>query len=117
MKVLAALLLSLPGFCRASGAASIDLYGPAAISFPTLAVPVGVRAIGMGEAYTASGNDVYALHWNPAGLAKVSGFQLGLAHNEWSSELGMRQEFISYGQSLSPKSGMGLSVNYFSLGN
>ncbi len=115
-------LLLLPVFLAASklmasSSASIDLYSAAGVSFPTLAVPVGVRAIGMGEAYTSAGNDVYTLHWNPAGMAKISGFQLGLAHNEWSSALGLRQEFLSYGQSLGQSSGFGLSVNYFSLGN
>ena len=116
LKTLAWMMLAA-GALRATGAASIDLYSAASISFPTLAVPVGVRAIGMGEAYTASGNDVYALHWNPAGLAKVSGFQLGLAHNEWSSALGLRQEFLTYGQSVGQNAGMGVSVNYFSLGS
>jgi hypothetical protein len=98
------------------GAASIQFYDAAATSFPTLAVPVGVRAIGMGGAYTAAGNDVYALNWNPAGLAKLNGYQLGLTDNQWSPELGMRQEVLAYGQGLGPGSGLGASVNYFGLG-
>jgi tetratricopeptide (TPR) repeat protein len=108
--------LALPSGLLASGNAQIDLYSPAKISFPTLAVPVGVRAVGMGEAYTAAGNDVYALNWNPAGLARVPGFQLGLAHNEWSSQLGLRQEVLDYGMSMSQSSGFGIGIDYFSLG-
>jgi tetratricopeptide (TPR) repeat protein len=103
--------------CRLGATAEIELYNAAAISFPTLAVPVGVKAIGMGEAYTSNGGDVYTLHWNPAGLARMTGFELGLAHNEWSSALGLRQEFLAYGQGVGQKSGMGLSINYFSLGS
>jgi tetratricopeptide (TPR) repeat protein len=105
------LALSVP-----SAAASIRFYDAAATSFPTLAVPVGIRAIGMGGAYTAVGNDVYALNWDPAGLAKLSGYQMGLADNQWSPELGMRQEVLAYGQDLGPGSGLGVSVNYFGLG-
>jgi tetratricopeptide (TPR) repeat protein len=102
----------------ATGAtATLELYDAAKVSFPTLAVPVGVRAVGMGEAYTAAGDDVYALHWNPAGLSKIGGYQLGLAHNEWSSSLGLRQELLAYGQSLGQKAGLALSANYFSLGS
>jgi hypothetical protein len=94
----------------------VSLYGPAKTSFATLAVPVGVRAVGMGEAYTAAGADLDALHWNPAGLAGLQGFQAALAHNEWSSDLGLRQEFLAYGQSLSTASAFALSANYFDLG-
>src|ERR1035437_7042067 len=98
-------------------AAIIQFFDAAGTSFPSLAVPVGVRAIGMGGGYTAAGNDAYALNWNPAGLARVSGYQLGLADNQWVPELGMRQEFLIFGRGLAPGAGLGASVDYFGLGN
>jgi tetratricopeptide (TPR) repeat protein len=106
-------LLALPA-C-ASAVVESEFFNAAGVAFPTLSVPVGVRATGMGDAYTASGDDVYALNWNPAGLARMSGYQLGLADNEWSTELGLRQEFLAYGQQILG-GGMAFSLNYFNLG-
>lgn len=100
----------------ASGNAAITLYPAAKVAVPELGVPVGVRAVGMGEAYTAAGRDVTMLQWNPAGLARIPGYQLSLMHNEWASTLGMRQEFLAYGQGLGSDSGLGVSLDYFSLG-
>jgi len=36
-----------------------------------LTLPLGVRASGMGEAYTSVGDDVSSIYYNPAGLARV----------------------------------------------
>ena len=94
----------------------LTLFGAASTSFASLAVPAGVRAIGMGEAYTAAGDDVYSLHWNPSGLARMSSYELGLEDNEWDSSLGVRQELLTYGQKLGPSSGLGVALNYFALG-
>lgn len=108
--------LLLKGALPASASPELTLYAPAKTSFAEMSVPVGVRAIGAGEAYTASGSDVYALNYNPAGLSRMSGFQLGLMHNEWSSELGLRQEFITYGQNIGSSAGLGVALSYFTLG-
>jgi len=45
---------------------------------PAQQVPVGIRAQGMGGAYTSLSDDASALFWNPAGLA-------GLGHEEISA--------------------------------
>jgi tetratricopeptide (TPR) repeat protein len=105
-----------PLLAYASTAPELTLYNAAKVEMPTLGVPVGVRAVGMGEAYAAAGGDVTALHWNPAGLARIGGYQLGLMHNEWNSALGLRQEYLAYGMGLGTSSGFGVSANYFSLG-
>ncbi len=107
---------ALAGSLLASSSAELSLYTPAAIAFSQLGVPSGVRAIGMGEAYTAGGDDIAALYYNPAGLARVTGFQAALAHNEFASSLGLRQERISYGQGVGASGGFGVSFDYFSLG-
>lgn len=113
---LALITLGAASQAHASAAAVLETYPAAKVAIPALGVPVGVRAIGMGEAYTAAGGDVSSLHWNPAGLARIGGYQLGLMHNEWSSALGLRQEYLAYGMSLGQASGLGLAFNYFSLG-
>jgi tetratricopeptide (TPR) repeat protein len=104
------------GLALSSRAAEISFDNAADNAFPTLAVPVGVRASGMGDVYTAVGDDVYALRWNPAGLARMAGFEVGLMDNEWSSTLGLREDFFAYGQSLESGAAWAASVDYFNLG-
>lgn len=117
MRAFLMVLLLASGGLQASASPELTLYPAAKVAMPVLGVPVGVRAVGMGEAFTAAGGDVNSLHWNPAGLARISGYQLGLMHNEWSSELGLRQEYLAYGMALGAASGLGASLNYFSLGS
>lgn len=45
-----------------------------------LKVPVGVRPVALGGTYSAFGDDVYVMGFNPAGLARVSKYSLGLDH-------------------------------------
>ncbi len=44
----------------------------------------GARAMGMGNAYTALSNDVFALGWNPAGLSRQSNEEIYLGF-DWSN--------------------------------
>ena len=106
----------LIGLASAAQGAQITFDSAADNAFPTLAIPVGVRATGMGDVYTAVGDDVYALRWNPAGLARMEGFQVGLMDNEWSSVLGLREDFFAYGQPLESGGAWAVSVDYFNLG-
>src|ERR1700685_4163874 len=48
---------------------------------PILSIPVGARAIGMGEAFTAMADDVSSLYWNPAGLAILNQGQASFMYN------------------------------------
>ena len=45
---------------------------------PWNSVGVGVRAIGMGSAFTAVSDDLSGVYWNPAGLIRMKDTQLGL---------------------------------------
>lgn len=45
-----------------------------------LKVPIGVRPAALGGTYSAIGDDVYVIDYNPAGLARVSKYSLGLDH-------------------------------------
>ena len=47
-----------------------------------LKVPVGVRAAALAGAYSALGDDVYVVGYNPAGLSRVSKYSIGLDHVE-----------------------------------
>lgn len=52
-----------------------------------LKIGMGARAVGMGEAFAAVGNDVSALFWNPAGLTGVKNNSLFLARAEWLADI------------------------------
>lgn len=110
----AALLLLLAA--APAPAAELTLYGPARISLAELSVPMGVRAASLGEAYASVGGDSSSLQFNPSGLSSLPGTELSLSHHEMSSSLGVRQETLAFARPLGPGRGLGISLNYFSLG-
>ena len=64
-----------------------------------LETELGARAMGMGGAFVAVADDVTALHWNPAGLAGLQGFQFfGMRSSVYSVE-GLSEDaaLASYG--------------------
>lgn len=78
-----------------------------------LKIPVGARAVAMGGAYTALAEGADALYWNPAGVASLSGKQLGTTHAELFA--GMRYDFLGYVQPTSVGS-IGTSMALLSQG-
>lgn len=48
-----------------------------------LQLGVGAREVAMGGASSALSHDVNALHWNPAGIARLGESQVGFTHAEW----------------------------------
>ncbi|MBN2564574.1 MAG: hypothetical protein JXB46_02570 [Candidatus Eisenbacteria bacterium] len=66
-----------------------------------LEVELGARAMGMGGAFVAVADDATALHWNPAGLSNLNGFQaFGMRTSVYSVE-GLSEDaaIASYGTS------------------
>jgi hypothetical protein len=64
-----------------------------------LEVETGARAMGMGGAFVGVADDATALHWNPAGLARLHGFQaFGMRTSVYSVE-GLSEDaaFATYG--------------------
>jgi hypothetical protein len=49
-------------------------------SFQFLKIPIGVRGIGMGNAFVAGAADASALYWNPAGLGWTKNYEVLLTH-------------------------------------
>ncbi len=78
-----------------------------------LQIGVGARTVGMGEAGAAASNDVYALFWNPAGLAQVISPQLSYQHNLWLQDI--NDAYLTYAQRMF-KGGIAISLNYFNFG-
>ena len=79
-----------------------------------LKIGVGARAVAMGESYVAAADDVYAVYWNPAGLAHVETNQFGFMHNEWFQDI--RYEFLGYVQPVGNLGTLAGSVSYVSMG-
>ena len=59
-----------------------------------LKIGVGARAIGMGSAYTAIGDDVNAIHWNPAGISQMSQQSFSATHTGWITDI--NYDFAGY---------------------
>ena len=61
---------------------SVWASGPGTTAADILKIPIGARAIGMGEAYTAQADDVSSLYWNPAGLALMRERQASFMYDQ-----------------------------------
>lgn len=60
-----------------------------------LALPVGPRASGMGEAYVAMADDASAAFWNPAGLAQVEGNEFFVSSTKWPADIQFEAAAVS----------------------
>lgn len=56
---------------------------PGSSSGTFLILGIGARASGMGYAYTAVGEDIDSLFWNPAGLSDLPSIQLTTTYTRW----------------------------------
>ncbi len=88
--------------------------GPGTTGMNFLKIGVGARPAAMGGAFSGLANDVNAVYWNPAGLARIGQGELSFAHTEWIE--GMRFETLGVGQRINGFGVMGLTINYFSMG-
>src|SRR3954471_8079340 len=62
-------------------AAPVFAGGPGTTTADLLKIPVGVRAVGMGEAFTAMADDSSALYWNPAGMSLTNQKEATFMHS------------------------------------
>lgn len=82
-----------------------------------LAVGVGARALGMGNAYTAAVNDVTSGYWNPAGILGVQGdLQVGLMHSEYFAGIA-KYDYIGLAKPIDSASTIGFTFIRFGIDN
>lgn len=69
---------------------SVSLFGQSkagSTAAPFLNLGVGPRSIAMGGAFVATANDVSALYWNPAGVAKMNNSGALFSHSKWIANI------------------------------
>ncbi|MBN1154877.1 PorV/PorQ family protein [candidate division KSB1 bacterium] len=81
---------------------------------PFLSIEVGARAIGMGGAYVALANDVSALYWNPAGLARMGNHEAMFTHTDWLADVNF--DFAAAAINLGHLGAVGLSFTSLTMG-
>lgn len=83
-------------------------------------LPVGGRAAGMGEAYTAMVDDVFSLYYNPAGVLQIQRPEIGTYYSQLymglSDNSQISRTFVGYAQPFGKKGRHGgIGVSYLSL--
>lgn len=76
--------------------------------------PFGARAFAMGQAYSALGDDVFGLAYNPALLSRLNQSQIATQFAQ--SLAGTQLGFVGIASPLSPRHAMGLNVAYLDTG-
>lgn len=54
---------------------------------PFLKIPVGARALAMGEAYSTLSEDITGVFWNPAGISAMNNMQVLFNHYDYIADL------------------------------
>jgi hypothetical protein len=85
------LIISIDGFCQGEG-----IHKVGTTSFQFLKVMPDARSTAMGEAFTAVANNSEAVFWNPAALAKVTGFDVSLSYLDWLLDMKHQSFSLAY---------------------
>lgn len=75
-----------------------NCYGDTKYAGEFLNIGGGVRALGMGSAFTGISDDASASYWNPAGLGQLEKGELSLMWSDWTgSDSGGSVNILKYG--------------------
>lgn len=81
---------------------------------PFLGIAVGARALGMGGAFVAVADDATSLYWNPAGMARLSRYEVVLVHSDWIADLSF--DFVGIVFPLKGAGALGVQTTMLSMG-
>ncbi|MBN1154873.1 PorV/PorQ family protein [candidate division KSB1 bacterium] len=90
---------------------AISKVGTTAAQF--LKIGAGARAIGMGSAFVAVANDVSAVYWNPAGVARLDNNEVVLLHTEWLADVSY--DFLAASINMGNMGAIGFSITSVSM--
>ena len=88
--------------------------GPGSTSDVELKIPVGPRAIAMGQAFVAVADDANAVFWNPAGLNQLGGTMLTAQYDSFISTISY--EFLAAATKLGNNAAIGLGSKILTTG-
>ncbi len=89
----------------------VSKVGTTAASF--LAIDVGSRAVGMGGAFTAIANDVSAMYWNPAGVARITNAEAMFCNTRWIADVSFN--FAAFALNLGNLGTVGLNAAFLTM--
>lgn len=114
----ATLALSSPASLRAQSTTSTtgqDFTNAGASGSVFTKIWVGARASGMAGAYTAMTDDITSLYWNPAGIARLPGINIGASYTRWFGDIS--HNFIGATMPISDRYRLGLALTMVDYGN
>ncbi len=80
-----------------------------------LKIPVGAKAVSMGNTFASISDDATSMYWNPAGMSQINKFSLSFTHSQWIAD--MDHNFFGLVLPLDGISSVGLSVIQLSSGD
>jgi long-subunit fatty acid transport protein len=89
--------------------------GPGSTGAVELKIPVGPRAIAMGQAFAAVADDANSIYWNPAGLNQMGGGHITAEYVNFIETV--EYEWIAVATKLGKDAALGLGVKLLSTGN
>jgi len=81
---------------------------------PFLTIGVGARPQAMGGAFVAISDDIYALYWNPAGLARLQRSEVTMVHSTWLAD--MAYDYVGAAFAMGQSGTIGISATLLSVG-
>lgn len=105
-------LIAVAGVARA---ADTTVFGAAGVTQSWLGLETDIRDLGLGGAVGTLVSGNAALEDNPAGLDFMVDPEISVADNEWSPDLGLREDSLSYG-SRAGDGAFAASFRYFNYG-
>ncbi len=89
-------------------------YGQAIRGFSNEFLNIGVdaAAFGMGNAVSATTNDVNAIYWNPAGLVEIKDYQGALMHAEYFQGIA-KYDYVAFAKPIDDESAFAVAIIRF----
>ena len=108
-------ILTIVTVLALAGIASAEMTKIGSAGAQFLKVGVGSKYQAMGEASVATVNDVYAMYWNPAGLAAIENGEVGFTNVNWVLDLNLN--YVGFAKNFEDIGVFGVSATVLSMGD